>query len=269
MTHVRRFDRQQRTLHLVVMTTFLGLTATGIPLLFSEAAWARALATLFGGFRGAGLVHRVLGVTLLAALVWHVASILRRGVARGEKGLFWGPSSMVPQPRDAVDLYRQVRWFLGFGPRPAFEHFTYWEKFDYWAVLWGTALMGAAGLVLWFPEAASRVLPGWMFNVALLVHGAEAALAIGFIFVVHFFNGHLRPGKFPMDPVIFTGSLSERELRHERAAQYERLRRTGGLDRLAVAAPDAAALRRAYVTGTVGLAAGVGLFALILYAVLR
>ena len=78
-----------------------------------------------------------------------------------------------------------MRWFVGRGPRPRFEHFTYWEKFDYWAVLWGTVLMGAAGLVLWFPVAASRVLPGWMFNVALFVHGAEATLAIGFIFVVH------------------------------------------------------------------------------------
>ena len=67
--------------------------------------------------------------------------------------------------------------------------------------------MGAAGLVLWFPSAA-RVLPGWMFNVALFVHGEEAPLAIGFIFVVHFFNGHLRPGKFPMDLVIFTGSVT-------------------------------------------------------------
>ncbi len=68
-------------------------------------------------------------------------------------------------------------------------------------------------MILWFPEAASNVLPGWMFNVALFVHGAEAALAIGFIFVVHFFNGHLRPGKFPMDLVIFTGAVSEAELR--------------------------------------------------------
>src|SRR5205823_12304335 len=117
-----------------------------------------------------------------------------------------------------------------------FEHFTYWEKFDYWAVLWGTAIMGAAGLVLWFPVVASRILPGWMFNVALFVHGAEASLAIGFIFVVHFFNGHLRPGKFPMDLVIFTGTLSAAELRQERAAQYERLASGGELRRLAVPA---------------------------------
>lgn len=116
------------------------------------------------------------------------------------------------------------------------EHFTYWEKFDYWAVLWGTGLMGAAGLVLWFPVAASRLLPGWMFNVALFVHGAEATLAIGFIFVIHFFNGHLRPGKFPMDMVIFTGS---------------------------------AALKKGYFIGTTGLTLCIGLVLLILYAAFR
>jgi cytochrome b subunit of formate dehydrogenase len=269
MSHVRRFSLELRIMHGVVMGTFLGLTATGIPLLFSEARWAHTLATLFGGFRSAGIVHRLLGVTLLGAFVWHVGRILWRAIVRREKGLFWGPASMVPQPRDVADLYRQFRWFFGVGPRPRLEQFTYWEKFDYWAVLWGTFLMGLAGLVLWFPEAASRVLPGWMFNVALLVHGAEAALAIGFIFVVHFFNGHLRPGKFPMDLVIFTGAVREDELRHERADQYERLLATGALRHLAVDSPPPAVVRRSYIIGAVGLTAGLGLFALILYAVLR
>jgi hypothetical protein len=111
---------------------------------------------------------------------------------------------MMPQPRDLKDFFKQMRWFFGAAERPRFEYFTYWEKFDYWAVLWGTLIMGAAGLLMWFPETASRIVPGWMFNVALFVHGAEATLAIGFIFVIHFFNGHLRPGKFPMDLVIFT-----------------------------------------------------------------
>jgi cytochrome b subunit of formate dehydrogenase len=210
-----------------------------------------------------------MGATLLLAVVWHVGNVAWRAFVRGEKGLFWGPSSMVPQPRDFVDFYRQVRWFLRRGPRPRFEHFTYWEKFDYWAVLWGTALMGAAGLVLWFPQAASAVVPGWMFNVALFVHGAEATLAIGFIFVIHFFNGHLRPDKFPMDLVIFTGAVSDEELRHERAAQYERMSRTGELDRLVVAAPTPAEVRRGRIAGSVGLSLGVVLVVLIVYAVLR
>jgi cytochrome b subunit of formate dehydrogenase len=265
--HIVRFDRKTRMLHVVVMVTFLGLAATGMPLLFSEAPWARVLAMLFGGFHGAGLVHRVFGAALLAGVVFHVADVSWRAFVRGEKGLFWGPDSMVPQPRDFADFYGQMKWFVGLGPQPKFERFAYWEKFDYWAVMWGTAIMGAAGLILWFPVLASRILPGWMFNVALFVHGAEAALAIGFIFVVHFFNGHLRPGKFPMDLVIFTGSLTADELRHERAGEFERLRRTGAIETQSVPAPGPALVRRARIAGAAGLMLGLALVALILYAV--
>jgi cytochrome b subunit of formate dehydrogenase len=267
--HIRRFDRQARLMHIVTMATFLGLSATGLPLLFSDAAWSRVLAGIFGGFRGAGIVHRFFGATLLGLVAYHLTNILWRAFVRRERGLLWGPTSMVPQPRDVVNLWQQIRWFVGTGPRPRFEHFTYWEKFDYWAVLWGTLLMGAAGLILWFPHAASRVLPGWMFNVALFVHGAEATLAIGFIFVIHFFNGHLRPGKFPMDLVIFTGSVSEHELRAERAAEYARLAETGGLAQLSVPPPSAEESSRGRLIGTAGLSLGLGLVVLILYAVFR
>jgi cytochrome b subunit of formate dehydrogenase len=223
---------------------------------------------LFGGFTGAGLVHRAAGGVLLLAVAWHVGNIFWRAFVRGERGLFWGPTSMTPQLRDLVQFWQQVKWFFGRGPYPKYEHFTYWEKFDYWAVLWGTAIMGAAGLILWFPEAAATVLPGWMFNVALFVHGAEASLAIGFIFVVHFFNGHLRPNKFPMDLVIFTGSVSAEELRHERAGQWERLFRSGQLAALSVAAPSDADRRRGYIVGTIGLVLGLLLCGMILQAVL-
>lgn len=267
--YVRRFDARARTLHIVVMTTFLVLSATGLPLLFSNARWARVLAMLFGGFHGAGLVHRFMGAILLGAVAYHVVDVCWRAFVRGERGIFWGPTSMVPQPRDFAQFWQQMRWFFGRAPYPKYEQFTYWEKFDYWAVLWGTGLMGAAGLVLWFPEAASRILPGWMFNVALFVHGAEAALAIGFIFVVHFFNGHLRPGKFPMDLVIFTGAVSETELKHERAGQYERLKTSGALEAFVAPEPDAAAVRRGRLIGTIGLTAGLAIVGLILFAVLQ
>ena len=85
-------------------------------------------------------------------------------------------------------------------------------------------IIGGSGLVLWFPKFFARVLPGTMFNLALLIHGEEALLAVCFIFTIHFFNSHLRPEKFPVDKVIFTGTLPEEELRHERPAEYERLR---------------------------------------------
>jgi cytochrome b subunit of formate dehydrogenase len=268
-THRLRFDRKTRLLHLATMTSFLVLAATGLPLLFSEAPWAPWLAGAFGGFQGAGLVHRIFGAALLITVVYHLADVFWRALVRGEKGLFWGPDSMVPQLKDFADFFGQMKWFAGLGPRPRFEHFTYWEKFDYWAVLWGTGLMGAAGLVLWFPVAASAILPGWMFNVALFVHGAEAVLAIGFIFVVHFFNGHLRPEKFPMDLVIFTGQMSDEEMRHERAAQYARLAAAGALDRLSVDEAPPAVVSRGRWIGAIGLTAGLALVVLILYAVWR
>lgn len=266
--YVSRFDTKSRILHIVTMTSFLGLSATGVPLLFSDAAWARGLAATLGGFQTAGIVHRFFGAALLAAVAYHLGDVLWRAWIRGERGLLWGPTSMIPQPRDFTDFYKQLRWFFGAAERPRFEHFTYWEKFDYWAVLWGTLIMGAAGLLMWFPEAASRIVPGWMFNVALFVHGAEATLAIGFIFVIHFFNGHLRPGKFPMDLVIFTGKVSDQELRHERAEQYDRLAKSGELDTMFVPAPTVEELRRSRIIGSLGLTIGVALVLLIVYAVL-
>jgi cytochrome b subunit of formate dehydrogenase len=266
--HVVRFDANTRRLHVVVMVSFLGLSATGMPLLFSDAPWARVLAGLFGGFHGAGIVHRFFATMLLAAVVWHLGNIGYRAFVRGERGLFCGPDSMMPRGKDFADLYGQVKWFFGRGPQPRFDHFTYWEKFDYWAVLWGTAIMGAAGLILWFPVAAARVLPGWMFNLALFVHGAEATLAIGFIFVVHFFNGHLRPGKFPMDMVIFTGTVTPDELRHERSAEYERLTAAGHLSGRLVPPPTHTLVSMGRAVGIAGLMIGLLLFGLILYAVM-
>ncbi|MGE5242699.1 MAG: formate dehydrogenase subunit gamma [Betaproteobacteria bacterium] len=229
----RRFDAVDRTLHIGLMASFLGLALTGLPLFFSTSDWASRIAHALGGFHAAGLIHRAAATLLITVFLIHLGRVLKR-LAGGDLGILWGPASMVPQPRDIVELYQHVQWFLGLGPRPRFGRYTYWEKFDYWAVFWGMGIIGASGLMLWFPTVFARVVPGWMFNVAMLVHGEEALLAVVFIFTVHFFNTHMRPEKFPMDRVIFTGRLTERELREERPDEYELLRRSGGLDSAAV-----------------------------------
>jgi thiosulfate reductase cytochrome b subunit len=216
------------------MASFLGLALSGTPLLFSQTAWASRIAHAMGGFRAAGLIHRTSATILIGVFLVHLTRVLTR-LAKGELTVLWGPTSMVPQPRDVVDLFQHVQWFLGLGPRPRFDKYTYWEKFDYWAVFWGMGIIGFSGLMLWFPTVFARVIPGWMFNIAQLVHGEEALLAVVFIFTVHFFNTHMRPEKFPMDPVIFTGRLSEHELQEERPDEYERLRAAGRLDTAAVA----------------------------------
>ena len=94
----------------------------------------------------------------------------------------------------------------------------------------GVAIIGASGLLLWFPEFFTRVLPGWLINVATIVHSDEALLAVGFIFTIHFFNTHFRLEKFPMDTVIFSGRISKTELLHERKRWYDRLVAQGRLD---------------------------------------
>jgi cytochrome b subunit of formate dehydrogenase len=250
------------------MFSFLGLAATGLPLFFSSAAWASALARALGGFGVTHVLHRIFATTMIAVFLLHVGTLLRRIVVGKDYSILWGPTSMVPQPRDISDMFQHFRWFLALGPRPRFERYTYWEKFDYWAVFWGMAIIGGSGLLLWFPVFFSRVLPGWIFNVAFLVHGEEALLAVGFIFTIHFFNGHLRPEKFPMDVVIFTGRVSEAELRHERPAEFERLARTGELEQLLEPPPTPQLKRFGHVIGTIAVAIGVALVVMIVYAML-
>jgi hypothetical protein len=114
----------------------------------------------------------------------------------------------------------------------------------------------------------SRLLPGYFFNVAMLVHGEEALLAVGFIFTIHFFNSHLRPEKFPMDTVIFTGRVSDEELRAERPDEFERLQREHALGRLRVEPPKPWVLPLGRTIGTVAVAVGLTLVVLILYAFL-
>ena len=89
---------------------------------------------------------------------------------------------------DFNDFFSTIKWFFGAGPRPEYGRWTYWEKFDYFAVFWGVAIIGLSGLIQWFPEYFTLVLPGWLINVAAIIHSDEALLAVGFIFTIHFFG---------------------------------------------------------------------------------
>jgi len=139
----------------------------------------------------------------------------------------FGPDSLCQNLRDLQDITGMVRWFLFKGPKPVFERWTYWEKFDFFGVFWGMFIIGGSGLMLWFPQFFGTFLPGWMFNVATILHSDEALLATGFIFTVHFFNTHGRPEKFPMDFVIFNGQLAKNEFIEERGDQWKRYEKMG------------------------------------------
>ena len=265
MKYVQRFGRTERVMHGFLMLSFLGLALTGMPLLFAGSPWSGRLAALFGGITTAGVLHRCFAVVLIVVFAIHLGRLLRRVLVDKDYSIFWGPTSLVPQPRDLSDILQHFAWFVGRGQRPAFDRYTYWEKFDYWAVFWGMGIIGGSGLMLWFPEVFAWLLPGWMFNIALLVHGEEALLAVGFIFTIHFFNGHLRPEKFPMDMVIFTGRVTEEELRHERPAEYARLVESGDLATVTEPTPSTLTIGR--VVGSLAVATGLILVGLIVFAV--
>lgn len=241
-----RFVPFQRFLHFLVVTSFLLLVLTGMPLKFFDTQWARALFNLMGGPQVARSLHHFgaiitflyffLHLSQLLLNTWHNRADLRDPQTgryswkRIRTGVF-GPDSMLPTLQDWKDFIAHQKWFFGKGEKPQFDRWTYWEKFDYFAVFWGVFAIGFSGLVMWFPEFFTRFLPGWIINVALIVHSDEALLAAGFIFTIHFFNTHFRLEKFPMDTVIFSGRISKSEMLHERRRWYERLTKLGRLDR--------------------------------------
>ena len=265
-----RFTPLQRTLHALVIVSFLGLVITGLPLRFAYAPWARTLVRVLGGLSAAGVLHRLCAIITFGYFLTHVGSLIYR-VARGTswKRILWGPESMVPQGKDVRDLIGMFKWFLGRGPRPRFERYSYMEKFDYLAVFWGVAIIGFSGLLLWFPEFFSRFLPGWAFNVATIIHGDEALLAMSFIFTIHFFNVHLRPEKFPIDLVIFTGRATTDYLKEEHPLEYERREQAGAIERLSAPPVSRLAYVWSVVLGFASLGLGIFVIVLVLWAVLH
>ncbi|HEY3706727.1 MAG TPA: cytochrome b/b6 domain-containing protein [Terracidiphilus sp.] len=264
--YFRRFSRAQRSLHAALFTTFLGLAATGLPLRFSDSVWARAAAKFVGGFGAILFVHKLCALALTAAFLVHVKDIVTRSLARKEKGIFWGATSMVANWKDAKDMVNHMRWMVGLGPKPKFERYAYWEKFDYWAVFWGMMVIGFSGYAMWFAPFFAHFLPGWALNAVLVIHSEEGLLAILFIFSIHFVNTHLRPDSFPMDMVIFTGVESEDEFKHKRPLEYERLKASGKLEAKLGEKPQTWFVNFAKVVGFGAITVGVVLLILTLTA---
>ncbi len=264
-----RFTPVQRIMHAVLLTSFLGLAATGLPLRFSTAPFSGAFARAVGGFQAVLFYHKFWAVVLSIDFLAHVVDIGHRVLVKKQWGLLWGPDSMVPRLKDLQDFVGQLKWLVFLGPRPKFDRYTYWEKLDYWGVFWGMAIIGISGYAMWFAPTFARLVPGSWLNVALLIHGEEALLAVGWIFVIHFFNEHLRPHNFPMDISIFTGSESEEEFLHKHPVEYTREETAGGLEQLRAEAPSASFTRGARVFGGAAIVFGIVLIVLTAEAFLR
>lgn len=266
----QRFTRLNRILHIVMIVSFITLTLTGMTLKFSYTAWAAVLSRLFGGFEVAGYVHRFAALMMTGIFVTHIVDLFRR--KKKDYGSWWAmltsADTMLPTKKDWHDVVGSIKWFVNKGPRPQYGRWTYWEKFDYFAVFWGVFIIGSTGMTLWFPELFTRFLPGWFINVATIVHSDEALLATGFIFTVHFFNTHLRPEKFPMDIVVFTGRMSVEELQRDKPAEYAALINSGQLEKYLVEPYPPIVIKAIRLFGWTAVIIGISVVIWIIYAML-
>jgi cytochrome b subunit of formate dehydrogenase len=269
---IQRFPVRDRIMHVLLILSFFTLVMTGFPIKYYDSPWAKILINMWGGAYRAGLFHRIAALVLCGLFLYTLWLSLRflfpKKQFRGSLQRLFGPDSLFPNFKDLRDIVGMFKWFFGKGEMPKFDRWTYWEKFDFLAVFWGMTAIGGSGFMLWFPEKFSYLLPGWMINVATVVHSEEAFLAAIFIFTVHFFNNHLVPNKFPLEPNVFTGRYRLDVMRHERPLEYERLVAEGRLDELKREGPGFWTQLFASAFGLASLLLGLLLTGLIFWAAL-
>jgi len=211
-----RLTRSYVMQHVVLVLSFVALVITGFALRYSDAAWVRFLASLGfdEGIRATS--HRVAGVILILGSVWHVVWIAL--YKHGQRFI----QDMAPRPSDVTELAANVGFHLGVTKKPAqFARFGYIEKAEYWALVWGTALMAITGIVLWFPAEAVGWAPAWIVSASQTVHFYEAWLATLAIIVWHFFFVIFHPDAYPISFTFSDGRMSEEDAKHHHPRWYE------------------------------------------------
>jgi hypothetical protein len=212
---VQRFDRHQLVQHWLLIGSVLTLVITEWPLRGATISTSAGLVALLGGVHKAGLIHRVAGMVMGVAAVYHLGYLTVLAARR--ESIF----GMVPTLRDIKNVYENFSFFLGLrSERPQFARFAYHEKFDYWAVFWGVAIMFGTGLVRWFPVLFAKWMPASIIEACQIAHGDEATLAALALFVWHLYNVHLRPSVFPMSWTWLDGRIETHALQEEHALEY-------------------------------------------------
>lgn len=215
-----RMTVNERLQHGALVLSFVVLVVTGFMLRFPEAWWVVGLRELNGHlFEWRGWMHRIAAVAMVAAGVWHVSYV--SFTARGRELM----RDLLPRLGDFRDAWGVLRYNLGLArEKPAFGRFSYIEKTEYWALLWGSILMSATGVLLWADDQTMGVFGKLGFDVARTVHFYEAILATLAIIVWHFYFVIFNPEVYPMNLSWLTGYLSEEEMAGEHPQELERLR---------------------------------------------
>lgn len=208
-----RMNRAERGQHGLLAVTFAVLALTGLPSLAGESGLIRLVLGRGGAGAVRGLVHRGAALAFTAVLAWHLLYTLL--TERGRRNF----RDKLPRRRDAKD----ARAFLRSGPRPEFGRYNFSQKFEYWSMVGGSAVMIVTGFFMWASGLSLRLFPLWFHQVLVVIHGYEAVLAVVAILVGHLYAAHLAPGVFPMSRVWLDGRITGADLRRLHPLEYRRI----------------------------------------------
>lgn len=215
-----RLTVHERLQHAGLVISFTLLVITGFMLRYPEAWWVVGLRRLSAhAFEWRGLIHRIAGVVLVGGTCWHAGYLAF--TARG-RALF---RDLLPRWNDVTDPWKVLKYNLGLAPeKPKFGRFSYIEKVEYWALVWGTFVMAVTGAILWFENTSIGLVTKLGFDISRTVHFYEAVLATLAIIVWHFYFVIFNPDVYPMNLAWLTGHMSEKEMLDEHPLELERLR---------------------------------------------
>jgi len=221
-----RMTRAQRAQHLTLLISFFTLVLTGFALRY-PSSW---LAAIFINEIVRSYIHRIAGVVLIAVSLFHVWYVIKTQDGRSMI------KDMLPDWKDVTDVRDAFRYYLGSSDqRPLFGRFSYAEKMEYWALVWGMFVMASTGLMIWFKSGVGERVPGWWIDVAITVHFYEAVLATLAIVVWHWYGVIFDPDAYPMNWSWFDGKMSIEQYQHEHPLDLVAIEKSDG------AAPEAEA----------------------------
>jgi formate dehydrogenase gamma subunit len=213
-----RFRLMARIEHVILLVSFTVLAITGLPQKWPDAGWADAMIAAMGGIETTRLIHHYSAVILVLGSIYHLFTSAYRLFVKRER------MRIMLRAKDGRDVFDYVRYNLGLiKNHPRMTKFNFGEKVEYWAVVWGTAVMAITGFMLWNPIAVTSFLPGQFIPAAKAAHGGEAILAVASILLWHMYNVLIKHRNFS----IFTGKLPREQMEEEHALELERLEAGG------------------------------------------
>lgn len=214
--YIQRYTRSQVNQHFILIISFFMLVITGFALKYQDQSWVILLGKIGMTEAVRALTHRIAAVLMILLSIWHMGELLL--TKAGNQFIV----SFFPNKNDFVSLFKNIRYYLFKGSKkPEFSRFDYAEKVEYWALIWGTIVMVATGIILWFPIFFGQFSPPWLIKISEALHYYEAWLATLAILIWHFFFVLYHPKEYPMALTWIHGKMSIDEYKEKHADDYK------------------------------------------------